>query len=302
MTRADVEPDLFYGYNPEKKVFHQEIELNHDLEPLEISAEDPPIAYLPRGVVAKLGLPFASEQIVEKPSGYASLHYILRLAAPLASRTPWFELQVRTLAQHAWAEVEHLLGYKPDVHVPNHVERELAILASHAAMIDDQFELVRDQLDGIAKRGENIGDDARISAETLPGLIREAGLRISRDWVGPTGKMLHARGVVTAGAFRQLMHARTAAEIGQERHLLRDLVEREYLAGAERRLPADSEVIGTLANLADLVAQPSQLTLARVIGRIGSVMEYDRVWRARRPSASYPPRNFGEPVTRRPPA
>lgn len=37
---ADTEPDLFYGYNPEKKAFHQEIELNHDLEPLEISAED----------------------------------------------------------------------------------------------------------------------------------------------------------------------------------------------------------------------------------------------------------------------
>jgi fatty acid synthase subunit alpha len=34
------EPDLFYGYNPERKVFHQEVELNHDLEPLEISQED----------------------------------------------------------------------------------------------------------------------------------------------------------------------------------------------------------------------------------------------------------------------
>jgi 3-oxoacyl-(acyl-carrier-protein) synthase len=34
------EPDLFFGYNPEKKVFYQEIELNHDLEPLEISKED----------------------------------------------------------------------------------------------------------------------------------------------------------------------------------------------------------------------------------------------------------------------
>ena len=31
---------MFLGYNPERKVFLQEIELNHDLEPLEISAED----------------------------------------------------------------------------------------------------------------------------------------------------------------------------------------------------------------------------------------------------------------------
>nr|XP_019006796.1 fatty acid synthase subunit alpha [Kwoniella mangroviensis CBS 8507]OCF70257.1 fatty acid synthase subunit alpha [Kwoniella mangroviensis CBS 8507] len=35
-----IEPDLFFGYDPNRKSFHQEIELNHDLEPLEISAED----------------------------------------------------------------------------------------------------------------------------------------------------------------------------------------------------------------------------------------------------------------------
>jgi fatty acid synthase subunit alpha len=34
------EPELFKGYDPEKKVFHQEVELNHDLEPIEISADD----------------------------------------------------------------------------------------------------------------------------------------------------------------------------------------------------------------------------------------------------------------------
>ncbi|OXG24315.1 fatty acid synthase subunit alpha [Cryptococcus neoformans Ze90-1] len=35
-----IEPDLFWGYNPEKKGFIQEIELNHDLEPLEVAAEE----------------------------------------------------------------------------------------------------------------------------------------------------------------------------------------------------------------------------------------------------------------------
>ena len=34
------EPELFNGYNPEKKTFYQEVQLNHDLEPVEISAED----------------------------------------------------------------------------------------------------------------------------------------------------------------------------------------------------------------------------------------------------------------------
>ncbi|WWC71664.1 uncharacterized protein I206_105622 [Kwoniella pini CBS 10737] len=35
-----IEPDLNFGYDPNKKSFHQEVELSHDLEPLEISAED----------------------------------------------------------------------------------------------------------------------------------------------------------------------------------------------------------------------------------------------------------------------
>ncbi|KAL1413365.1 fatty acid synthase alpha subunit Lsd1 [Vanrija albida] len=35
-----IEPELFNGYDPERKGFTQEIELNHDLEPLEVSAED----------------------------------------------------------------------------------------------------------------------------------------------------------------------------------------------------------------------------------------------------------------------
>jgi fatty acid synthase subunit alpha, fungi type len=31
------EPELFRGYDPNKKVFNQEIELIHDLEPIEVS-------------------------------------------------------------------------------------------------------------------------------------------------------------------------------------------------------------------------------------------------------------------------
>jgi fatty acid synthase subunit alpha len=34
------EPELFHGYDPKKKAFHQEIELTHDLEPLEVSQAD----------------------------------------------------------------------------------------------------------------------------------------------------------------------------------------------------------------------------------------------------------------------
>lgn len=35
-----IEPELFRGYDPKRKGFMQEIEINHDLEPIETSAED----------------------------------------------------------------------------------------------------------------------------------------------------------------------------------------------------------------------------------------------------------------------
>ncbi|KAF6759889.1 fatty acid synthetase alpha subunit [Ephemerocybe angulata] len=35
-----IEPELFRGYNPDKKVFNQEIELLHDLEPIEVSESE----------------------------------------------------------------------------------------------------------------------------------------------------------------------------------------------------------------------------------------------------------------------
>ncbi|KAH8822971.1 fatty acid synthase [Flagelloscypha sp. PMI_526] len=35
-----IEPELFRGYDPKKKIFHQEIELLHDLEPIEVSDSD----------------------------------------------------------------------------------------------------------------------------------------------------------------------------------------------------------------------------------------------------------------------
>jgi ppGpp synthetase/RelA/SpoT-type nucleotidyltranferase len=53
---------------------------------------------------------------VEKDTGYASIHYNVRLKESVCNldRRPWFEVQTRTLAQDLWATIEHIVGYKPD--------------------------------------------------------------------------------------------------------------------------------------------------------------------------------------------
>jgi putative GTP pyrophosphokinase len=60
-----------------------------------------------------------------------------------------FEMQVRTLFMHAWAEPQHDLGYKPGVPLEESERRRLAWAASNAWGGDEIFEQV---LESIASR------------------------------------------------------------------------------------------------------------------------------------------------------
>ena len=78
----------------------------------DVLTDYPPVAYLMDGLDA----PLNNIRRQAKQSGYASVHYVLRLRdsrLPLEQR-PWFELQVRTMVEDVWGEIEHILGYKPE--------------------------------------------------------------------------------------------------------------------------------------------------------------------------------------------
>lgn len=82
--------------------------------------------------------------------GYLSLHYICSL--PFDSGYPEevcgkrFEIQIRTILQHAWSAINHDLGYKSKFGVPRAVTREFARLAGLLEIADDEFERVRDDM------------------------------------------------------------------------------------------------------------------------------------------------------------
>lgn len=78
--------------------------------------------------------------------GYLSYHLVLSLKTPRSELTEWgpyrdirFEVQVRSILQHAWAEIEHDLGYKYEPGIPAHLRRKFAILASTLESADDSF-------------------------------------------------------------------------------------------------------------------------------------------------------------------
>jgi hypothetical protein len=51
----------------------------------------------------------------------------------------WFEIQVRSILEHAWAEIEHEIVYKSGITYPTEVLREFAALAGTLEILDAEF-------------------------------------------------------------------------------------------------------------------------------------------------------------------
>lgn len=82
--------------------------------------------------------------------GYNSLHVILQFTESRCQLVEYkkfqdirFEVQIRTVLQHAWAEVEHGLGYKSYYEPPMSVKRKLNRLAAALELLDEEFENIR---------------------------------------------------------------------------------------------------------------------------------------------------------------
>lgn len=85
--------------------------------------------------------------------GYLSLHYIVSLAnnrCRLKEYLPYenfkAEIQIRSILQHTWAEIEHDIGYKSAVEVPSHIKRKFSRLAGLLELADEEFVSIKESL------------------------------------------------------------------------------------------------------------------------------------------------------------
>ena len=80
--------------------------------------------------------------------GYLSLHYICSIPG-----FPYrFEIQMRTLLQHAWANMDHDTGYKSGVEIPRRYLRNMSRLAGMLELVDDEFSKIRIELTDYRRR------------------------------------------------------------------------------------------------------------------------------------------------------
>jgi putative GTP pyrophosphokinase len=85
--------------------------------------------------------------------GYLSLHHIVSFGPERAALPEYgqhaglkAEIQTRSILQHAWAEIEHDLGYKTREGVPREIRRRFSALAGLLEIADREFEGIRDEL------------------------------------------------------------------------------------------------------------------------------------------------------------
>ena len=93
--------------------------------------------------------------------GYKSLHYVVSLKDDRKELTEYkrfkdikFEIQIRSVLQHAWAEIEHDIGYKSDLSLPNSLKRDFYRVAALLETADIEFVKIKDQLKEYEKNVE----------------------------------------------------------------------------------------------------------------------------------------------------
>jgi ppGpp synthetase/RelA/SpoT-type nucleotidyltranferase len=101
----------------------------------------------------------ASRRLRPTEFGYRSVHYVvsinpekLRAAGVSVTADPEIlglkaEVQIRTLLEHAWADIGHDMSYKTDLKIPDRIRRQFASLAAVLEGVDRQLASMLADLD-----------------------------------------------------------------------------------------------------------------------------------------------------------
>jgi len=121
------------------------------------------------------------ESLIEEGRfGYRSVHYLIKMA-PKRFTLPEYkrfesskvEIQVRTILQHTWAEIEHNIQYKSSLTIPRDIKRRFMSLAGMLELADREFQAIQDADRDLTEQAENsISAGNLLAVEITPNSLK----------------------------------------------------------------------------------------------------------------------------------
>ena len=123
---------------------------NHDVEKIKLIIEE-------EFKIDKVNSVDKINQMKEDQVGYLSTHYVATINQERERLTEYnrykdlkFEIQIRTLLQHAWAEIEHDRSYKFSGELPGEIKRRFYLVAGTLELLDREFDRLSNEIDTYA--------------------------------------------------------------------------------------------------------------------------------------------------------
>jgi len=139
-------------------------------------------------IIEKVDHTASAEQ--EQRLGYLSVHYLVRLDSNRTKLSEYkkfigltAEIQVRTILQHAWAEIEHDIRYKSTSTIPQALSRRFMTLAGLLEIADREFEAIQKEDASLRANARILIEEGRLNeVEVTPDALRSyLNIRLGSD-------------------------------------------------------------------------------------------------------------------------
>lgn len=217
--------------------------------------------------------------------GYASLHYICRVPEklfkddkyPELNKIP-FEIQMRTILQHAWASISHDTGYKNDVEVPREILRTLNSLAGLLEIADNEFLRLRVSLGEYRRKVKSVVadgkfDEIELDIESFNAYIQSGAFDALNERIAQINSMEIEQ--VPYTPFLKVLKDLRCRTLGDVERLLKEHSEDAYQLALRSFNDMDIDIVSSSVGITNLIIVH---ILKAGLGEIGVKMLLDYIY------------------------
>ena len=195
--------------------------------------------------------------------GYNSLHYICRMPRSLYQDERYpelhdirFEIQMRSTLQHAWAAMNHDIGYKSAIETPPEYVRMFGRLASMLELADEEFSRIRVSVADYRRRMEALIRAGELSEVQLDGDTFNAYIaqkpfdRLTQRIAAINQGEIHD---VSFAPFYKLLKENGMKNLQDVEDFIRDNEEDAYQFAMSQFADTDIDIIASTVGLQDML-------------------------------------------------